>query len=151
MNGLKETHSLAMMMLQIGDENCEEQYKIKCLNAVELKDKYLPDINFVQYKRSKKPAMPKIEALRSVLPLSTIAKAVIFSNISSEFDIEFLIRVVMIPNKPEYSWLNTKKARERRKVLEKTTRSMYLPLIDIKPLDPSTMMAAAIKAIELTE
>ena len=46
-NGLKQTHSLAMMMLQTGDEKCEEWYKIKRLTTAELKDKDLTDINFV--------------------------------------------------------------------------------------------------------
>ena len=110
MNGLKQTHSLAMMMLQTGDENCEEQYKIKRLTTAELKDKDLPVINFVQYKGSKKPAMPKKEALRSVLPLLIIAKAVISSNISSEFDFEFLKRKL---NEPEYS--GHKKSSRKRK------------------------------------
>ena len=36
-------------------------------------------------------------------------------------------------------------------MLEKVTKSMYLTLIDAKPSDPSTMMAAAIKVMELTE
>ena len=63
MNGLKKTRSLAMMMLQTGDENCEEQYQIKCLTTAELKDKDLPDINFVQYKGSKKPVLPRKKKL----------------------------------------------------------------------------------------
>ena len=109
-NSLKEMHSLAMMMLLTGDEKCEEQHKINCLATVELKDKDLPDISFVQYKGFKKPAMTKKEALRSVLPLSIIAKAVIFSIINSEFGFEFLKRVLMIPRKPEYSGFNTEKA-----------------------------------------
>ena len=122
MNSLKQTQPFAMMtMIQTGDENYEEQYKIKLLTTAELTDKDFPDINFVQYKGSKKPAMPKKEALRSVLSLSMIAKAVISSNISSEFDFEFLKRIVMIPNEPEYSGFNTKKARERGKMLEKAT------------------------------
>ena len=58
-NGLKQTHSLAMMILQTGDGNCEEQYKIKGLITAELKDKGLPDINFIQYRGCKKPAIPK--------------------------------------------------------------------------------------------
>ena len=62
--------------------------------------------------------MPKKEALRSVLPLSIIAKAVISSIISSEFDFEFLKRIFMIPNEPEYSGFNIKKARERGNMLE---------------------------------
>ena len=36
-------------------------------------------------------------------------------------------------------------------MLEKTAECMYFPLIDAKPLDPSTMMNAAIKAMKLTE
>ena len=59
MNDLKQTHSLAMMMLQTEDENCEEQYKIKRITTAELKDKDLLDINFVQCQGSKNPAMPK--------------------------------------------------------------------------------------------
>ena len=58
-NGLKRTHFLAMMMLQTGNENCEEQYKIKRLTTVELIDKDLLDINFIQYKGCTNPAMLK--------------------------------------------------------------------------------------------
>ena len=116
MNGLKQTHSLVMMMLQTGDENCEEQHKIKRLTTAELKNKDLPDINFVQYKGSKKPVMPKKkEALQSVLPLSIIGKAVISSNIISEFDFGFLKRIVMMLNEPEHSGFNTKKSSRKRK------------------------------------
>lgn len=57
----------------------------------------------------------------------------------------------MIPNEPEYSGFNTKKSSRKRKELEKVTRSMYLSLVGAKPLDPSTMMTAAIKAMEMTE
>ena len=53
----------------------------------------------------------------------------------------------MIPSESEYSAFDTKKW----KMLGKTTKRMYLPLIDTKPLDPSTMMTAAIKAMKLTE
>ena len=53
----------------------------------------------------------------------------------------------MIPNESEYLAFDTKKW----KMLGKTTKRMYLPLIDTKPLDPSTMMTAAIKAMKLTE
>ena len=62
MNGLKQTRSLAMMMLQTGDENFEEQYKIKRLTTAELKDKDLPkalDLNIKALKnllcQEKKP------------------------------------------------------------------------------------------------
>ena len=150
MNGLKQTHYLAMMMLQTGNEDCKEPYKSKRLTTAELKDENPPDINFVQYKGSKKPAMPQKEALRSVLPFPIIAKTVISSKIRSEFDFEFLKRIVMIPNEPEYLGFNPKEAQESAKILEKATRSMYLPLIDAKPSDLSTMMTAVIKAVELT-
>ena len=118
MNDLKQTHSLAMMMLQTEDENCEEQYKIKRITAAELKDKDLLDINFVQCKGSKNPAMPK-KGLRSVLSLSIIAEAVIFSNMSSEFDFEFLKMILMIPNKPEYLGFNEKKLEKDKRCRKK--------------------------------
>ena len=112
MNGLKQTHSLAMMMLQAGDENGEEQCQIDRLTSAEIKDNELPDVNFVQYKGPKKPEMPKNEALQSVPALSIIAKGVLSAHISSEFDFQFLKSVIMIPGVPEYSGFNTKKARE---------------------------------------
>ena len=60
MSGLKQTHSLVMMMMmQTWKKNCEEQFKIKCLATAELKNKDLLDINFFQYKGSWKPTMPK--------------------------------------------------------------------------------------------
>ena len=56
----------------------------------------------------------------------------------------------MIPNEPEYSGFNTKKAQESGKMLEKATRGIYFPLIDAKPSDPSTMMTAAMELTERT-
>lgn len=45
-----------------------------------------------------------------------------------------------MPYKSKYSGFNTKKIQEGGKMLEKTTKSVYLPLIDAKPSDASTMM-----------
>ena len=68
MNDLKQTHSLAMMMLQTEDENCEEQYKIKRITTAELKDKDLLDINLFNVKALKILLCQK-KGLRSVLSL----------------------------------------------------------------------------------
>ena len=68
MNDLKQTHSLAMMMLQTEDENCEEQYKIKRITTAELKDKDLLDINLFNAKALKILLCQK-KGLRSVLSL----------------------------------------------------------------------------------
>ena len=51
----------------------------------------------------------------------------------------------------EYFGFNTKKARDVGQSLKLNTKNIYLPLIDVPPTDPSTMMAALEVAFRLTD
>ena len=52
---------------------------------------------------------------------------------------------------PEYSGYNTKIAREQGRTIQNRTTSMYTPLIDMKPSDPTTMMTSMVEAQRITQ
>ena len=71
--------------------------------------------------------------------------------VNSEFDFLYLKCQAEFEGTPSYSGYCTRQARESGRSLQQATISMYLPLIDAKPADKSTILTAMIKATELTE
>ena len=51
---------------------------------------------------------------------------------------------------PEFHGFSTKQQRERGMETLPKTKTLYLPLIDMKPSDPDTMMTAMVKVEEYT-
>ena len=100
--------------------------------------------NFVR----KKPQMPPEEATRAVLPLHVLAHQAIQLSRSHVLDFDFLKRVIMEPNTPEFGGFNTKLSREQGQSAQPATRAIYAPLIDMTPADPDTMMTAMVQALK---
>ena len=69
---------------------------------------------------------------------------------ASEADLSFLQEVLTQDNCPEYHGYNTKHSREQGTLPQAKTKSLYSPLIDMKPSDPDTMMTAMARVQELT-
>ena len=151
MNGLRQTHSLALMMIQHGREAVNKDEFIKRLKKADLKDIYLPDVEMSRYTGPKKPCMPENDVHSLVPPLKVLCGAVISENVNSEFDFMFLKSIAETPDTPEYSGYNTRADRESGRSLGEATSSMYLPLIDSKPADPSTILTAMNEAVRITE
>ena len=66
---LKQTHSLALMMIQSGEGESQTDEDIPRLKKTELKDLEIEDVPLMEYKGPKKPQMPAECALQKVPPL----------------------------------------------------------------------------------
>ena len=86
----------------------------------------------------------------NVLPLRVLAHQVVIVNASKHKDLTFLKQVTANDNSLEYAGFNTRHVRESGASLKPKNKTMYTPLIDMKPSDPSTVMTAMIEARRLT-
>ena len=59
-----------------------------------------------------------------------------------ELDFFFLKRVNSEENVPEFASFNTKLCREDGHCIQPATRTIYMPLIDMDPADPNTILTA---------
>ena len=89
------------------------------------------------------------------LPELFICKKLVKSEIQSEkrFDennFAFLQDVIYFENCPEFSGYNTRLNREQGQSLRPKTKIAYVPLIDLTPADPSTMLNALLRAEEIS-
>ena len=151
MNGLKQTHSLALIMTQHGEVDDEEiENTIPRLKKADLTDLDLRDVPIPEYRGPKKPSMPHQQSLQKVQSLKILAMAATASGIAKEIDFEFFKSIAIDPNTPEYAGFNSKRCREAGISPQVKTVCMYTPLIDETPADPSAIMACVDEAIRLT-
>ena len=152
MNGLQQTHSLAMIFTQA---NAEEKYNaaetIQRFKVNDMRDEELPGPEIIPYIGPKKPEMPENEVKVNQLPNNIASNQTETVKINSEFDFSFLKQVVSEDEMPEYSGFNTKEVRESGRQLQKATSITYKPLIDAKPSDHSTILKAMKEAVKTTE
>lgn len=151
MNGLKQTHSLALIMTQHGEVDDEKvESTIPRLKKADLTDVDLRDVPIPEYQGPKKPSMPHQQSLQKVQSLKILAMAATASGIAKEIDFEFFKSMAIDPNTPEYAGFNSKQCREAGISPQEKTMCMYTPLIDETPADPSAIMACVDEAIRLT-
>ena len=115
-----------------------------------MSENILPDIPIHEYEGPKKPEMPKDAALHSPLPLRVIVSQVISLQRARETDFNFLTDIIYVQNTPELGGYNTRLAREQGHASKARTKAVYLPLIDLPPAEPTTMLTALIEAQRLT-
>lgn len=94
--------------------------------------------------------MPVVESKRHILPLKVLAQQNIAIRRAEDVDLAFLKCVTGDEACPEYGGFNTKLAREQGQSIKPASKTMYTPLIDMKPSDPDTMMTAMVQAQNLT-
>ena len=112
-NGLKQTHSLAMLLSQTKHiQNGLTENLITRLKKDDMKDVTIEDVPTFFYKGPKKPVMPDVEAVSNVLPLRVLTHKVLLSRYSDDRDFQFLKDIVTVKDTPEYSGYNTKLTRE---------------------------------------
>ena len=80
-NGLKQTHSLAILLAQTKrEEDNDEGYGSNPrLKKYEMKNSVLEDVPVHYYKGPKKPPMPENEETHQVLPLKVLSQKVLLS------------------------------------------------------------------------
>jgi hypothetical protein len=108
------------------------------------------DLTIQIYNGAINPDMPKIASLKSVLPLKVLVHKFMARNRADETGFAFLQDVVTKPGCPEFNGYNTANSRDQGQTLKPKTKAVYLPLIDITPSDPDTMLTALVRAEELT-
>ena len=98
------------------------------------------------YHRQKNPELPKVKSLKSVLPLKVIAHGVLAAKRARETDFAFLQDVLISEDCPEFNGYNARLNRVHGQASMPKTKASYLPLIDMTPSDPNTMMTALAEA-----
>lgn len=109
------------------------------------------DIPVQRYQGPKKVPMPQKDSLKSVLPLKVLCSSIISARRAEELDVTFLRDVIKNETCPEYNGYNTNVTRDQGVSMQPKTKAVYLPLIDMTPSDPDTMMTALHEAKRLTE
>ena len=108
------------------------------------------NINIESYNGPSKPKMPVHAARKSVMPLKILAEMTIVSTRAQDIDFAFLKEMSSKGNCPEFNGYNTQVCREQGHSPKPKTKAMYMPLIDMKPSDPDTMVTALRQAQQIT-
>ena len=152
-NGKLSTHSLAVLMTQtskIETANETSGETIDRLSHLQMADSLDYEVEIEHYRGPKRPEMPAAEAKKSVPPLKVLVSMVISLNRAQETDFSFVQDILSSTQCPEYNGYNTRQCREAGQYTHMKTNADYLPLIDMTPSDPDTIMTALSKAKILT-
>ena len=108
------------------------------LKKTDVKDSSLPDAIIEHYTGPKKTKMPPEEAAPGIYSAQFLEDQAAIKKLSQELDLQFFQAKATTSDTPEYSGFNTKDQREKGVSCGKKMKSMYTPLTDLKPSDPST-------------
>ena len=153
-NDKLSTHSLAVLVTQPTSSNQSEYPDNKeAINRVNKNDMTKPidyNINVESYKGPVKPKMPIHAANKTVMSLKILAETAIVSTRARETDFLFLKEMSNNDNCPEFNWYNTQICRDQGHLPKFKTKAMYMPLINMMPSDPDTIMTALRQAQQIT-
>ncbi|KAI8496654.1 hypothetical protein Bbelb_253090 [Branchiostoma belcheri] len=117
-----------------------------------MKEQTIEDIPVQRYHGPKKPNMPSSEVNRSVLPLKVLThQSVVALERARHLDAEFFKCVATSTNPVEFGGFNTMLCREQGQSVKPATKAVYLPLIDMNPAHPDSMLTAMTEAQRLTK
>ena len=112
-NGLKQTHSLATVILQHSKSKQEiKRSPIPRLDKKELSSVKIQEPKTQIFKGEKKPTMPRSLAKREVPPLKLLCNHAIVSFRSDVVDFDFVKNVLTKPDVPGFTGYNTKHMRD---------------------------------------
>ena len=151
-NGKLSTHSLAVLMTQKAQINeSSETEQIRCIKWEEMSTPIKYEMPIERYNGPKKPEMPETFRSNSVLPLKILVHKYLANQRANENDLAFFLDVTTKPASPEFNGYNTAMSREQGHTVQPKTKAAYLPLIDMTPSDPDTIMTALARAQQLTK
>ena len=145
------THSLAVLLTQPAANSQHQEHNIPRLKKTEMTKEIDYQLDIVGYSGPKKPKFPPQFLKKHVPLLKTLAHMVLSQQRANENDFAFLTDVIMSDDSPEFNGYNTCLCREQGRYPKPKTKAVYLPLIDIPPAHPDTIMTAMSKAQQLTE
>ena len=138
-NGLKQTHSMAIIMTQEHVSTARESNQSKEIchkTRKELQSLQAYAVPVHRYKGPSKPVMPAKEAVYNALPLKVIARAALSVKRANDLDFHFVNLISNDVQVPEYGGYNTKITRETGQQLKPATHTTYYPLINMNPAAP---------------
>ena len=153
-NGKITTHSLAMLITQPTNASDDEQNireSIPRISKSDMSKEIIFEILMQHYQGPKIVPMPDNCSKKSVLPLKVLCSAILSERRAKELDIAFLRDVTNNEDCPEYNGYNTMVTRRQGVSMQPKTKAVYLPLIDMTPSDPDTIMTALHEAKRLTK
>jgi hypothetical protein len=112
-NGVKQTHSLATILIQNGTQP-KKRTPIPRLTQTETANVPLEDVEVQIFKGEKSPSMPDSHARVGIFPLKVLCKMAISKQKSEDMDFAFLQSITKDDNVPAYSGYNTKFKRENK-------------------------------------
>ena len=129
------------------DQNTGESIpKISKSDMSREKDFEIPE---QRYQGPKIVPMPDNCSKKSVLPLNVLCSVILSERRANELDIAFLRDITNNEACPEYNGCNTMVTRQQGVSMQPKTKAVYLPLIDMTPSDPDTIMTARHEAKRL--
>ena len=152
-NGKLTTRSLAMLITQPCTQPDENQNILSTIPRVSKEDMSQQidfELPIQRYQGSKKVPMPDNCSKKFVPPLKVLCSCIIAKERAEEHDVSFMSEINSNDNCPEFNGFNTSVAREQGQALKPKTQVVYLPLIDMPPSDPDTIMTALQEAKRLT-
>ncbi len=151
-NGKQSTHSLALLLTQTdqSERPRDMAHQIKRIKKADMSKPIDYEVPVQRYNGPKKPEMPQNAKCKTVLPLRVLAQQVIARKSAEKVDLAFMKDVLSKPECPEFNGYNTAASREQDRSPKQKTNAVYLPLIDMTPSDPDTMMTAMTRAQQIT-
>ena len=143
-NGLKQTHSLAIVLLQCGNltHAADSRSPIPRLLKEDLSSVELHESKMQIFKGEKKPKMPPAFSKKGILPFKVLCNQAILVSRSKYLDFQFVKDMVIQTSVPDFAAYNTKQMRESGQSTKQKTKVIYKPLINKTPSDPSTILTA---------
>ena len=108
------------------------------------------NINVECYNGPVKPKMPIHAANKTVMSLKILAETAKVSTRAREMDFLFLKEMSNSDNRPEFNGYNTQICRDQGQLPKFKTKAMYMPLINMTPSDPDSIMTALYQAQQIT-
>ena len=95
--------------------------------------------------------MPLSESAKQPLPLHVLAKQKLSFDRATDLDFLFMKKICLEENVPEYGGFNTAFVRNLGYDVKPKTKAVYLPLVDMPPAEPTTMLTAMHEAQRVTQ
>lgn len=148
-NGKISTHSLALLLTQPQPQTATNKSENVTIPRLRKQDMHNPIEYDIDIQNFRGPKRPDVTINLSVPSLKTLCHIEISKRRARATDFAFFKDVIQSDLCPEYNGYNSKLCREQGHSLSVGTKAMYLPLIDMTPSNPDTMMTALIQAQKL--
>ena len=141
-----------MMPLQMLVQQCCicDTNQIRMMMKNEMSEKMLPDVPVQRYRGPHQPEMPADTATRTLLPLKVLVQQQISVSRAKETDFLFMKSIMTKDGEPEFNGYNTKNSREQGHTIYPATKAVYLPLLDMTPVESGTMLTATVEEQRIT-